>query len=235
MTSFARALAAYEAMRAHRRTHQEVLDGQFREIVLASVRRKYPRRKIADFQRAGKVDPDMVDAIRQALLDAGARAWWDSTLATEKELATAVELAADGHVPIRLPDGQWTKYTWIYGGAYRSSGDRYGRDAAEMQAEHVRYWGVRAEVRDGVAGLDVWAGTDRIGVEAIKRKPSMTLREQVRRCWARCSNPRVFNPFLPHGYEEKVGIDYQGRETRRGCCLALVVADPSVRKPATFF
>ena len=40
------------------------------------------------------------------------------------------------------------------------------------------------------------------------------LREQVRRSWARGVNPRVFNPFLPHGYEEQEGIDYFGRDLR---------------------
>ena len=55
---------------------------------------------------------------------------------------------------------------------------------------------------------------DAVDVEILRRCPPPPLREQVRRSWARGVNPRVFNPFLPHGYEEQVGIDYFGRDLR---------------------
>jgi hypothetical protein len=54
-----------------------------------------------------------------------------------------------------------------------------------------------------------------VDVEILKRSPSPPLREQVRLSWARGVNPRVFNPFLPHGYEEQVGIDYFGQPRAR--------------------
>lgn len=53
-----------------------------------------------------------------------------------------------------------------------------------------------------------------VDVEILKRSPPPPLREQVRLSWARGVNPRVYNPFLPHGYEEQVGIDYFGRDLR---------------------
>ena len=55
---------------------------------------------------------------------------------------------------------------------------------------------------------------DAVDAEILRRCPPPTLREQVRRSWARGVNPRVFNPFLPHGYEEQVGIDFFGRDLR---------------------
>jgi hypothetical protein len=36
--------------------------------------------------------------------------------------------------------------------------------------------------------------------------------EFMRRCWARAWNPRVLDPFLPAGLEDKLGLDYQGRD-----------------------
>ena len=44
------------------------------------------------------------------------------------------------------------------------------------------------------------------------RGPS--LREVVRLAWKRGANPRVYMPFLPHGYEQQEGIDFQGRDLR---------------------
>lgn len=61
----------------------------------------------------------------------------------------------------------------------------------------------------------VWAGTDHETAHAIRiLGPAVDLVEMVRRCWARQVNPRVYWPFLPHGFEEKHGIDWQGRMTR---------------------
>lgn len=37
------------------------------------------------------------------------------------------------------------------------------------------------------------------------------IEEFIRRCWARAWNPRVLDPFLPAGLEDKLGLDYQGR------------------------
>jgi len=53
----------------------------------------------------------------------------------------------------------------------------------------------------------------RRGPRGRGRRPGPTLREQVRLCWKRGVNPRVYSPFLPHGYEQSVGLDYFGGET----------------------
>lgn len=53
---------------------------------------------------------------------------------------------------------------------------------------------------------------DEIDMEILKRKPAMALRDWVKSCWSKGINPRVLNPWLPHGYEEKNGIDYYGRD-----------------------
>jgi len=50
--------------------------------------------------------------------------------------------------------------------------------------------------------------------EVVKRRYAFTLKERVRRCWKNGLNPRVFHPFLPHGYEEKNSLDYFGNEKK---------------------
>lgn len=50
----------------------------------------------------------------------------------------------------------------------------------------------------------------------LDRKPGMSLREWMKACWARGKNPRVYNPYLPPGLEEKLCIDYFGRDLVSG-------------------
>lgn len=49
-------------------------------------------------------------------------------------------------------------------------------------------------------------------IQLLNRKPTMSLREWLKACWKRGVNPRVLNPYLSHGLEEKLGIDYFGND-----------------------
>jgi hypothetical protein len=115
----------------------------------------------------------------------------------------------------------------VYSGTYNSQGYgamKYTEEAAERKADHIRLCGFKAEVRPegklyrdphyGVCSQSfaVWANVDRDGYEVLKRKPGLTLRDWVKACWKKGINPRVENPFLPPGIEEKLGIDYYGND-----------------------
>lgn len=47
------------------------------------------------------------------------------------------------------------------------------------------------------------------------RKEGLGLRDWIKACWGSGVNPRVMNPFLPHGLEEKLGVDYFGRDVKK--------------------
>lgn len=123
-----------------------------------------------------------------------------------------------------------------YTGSYSSQGpgaENYARNSAEASADVARFHGVEVEVRR-VEGPPYpsydWMGrpytyrsvhfevlaavAGEVDVEILRRLRGLPLREQVRLCWKRGVNPRVYNPFLPHGYEEKVGLDYFGGEVQ---------------------
>ncbi|HYE93376.1 MAG TPA: hypothetical protein VEA38_20255, partial [Terriglobales bacterium] len=108
------------------------------------------------------------------------------------------------------------------------SASRYAEGRAEMQADVARHYGIPVEVRrveepspiDKRAKLGRWEvhvglETD-LELEVLRRKPGPTLREWIRLCWKRQVNPRVFNPFLPVGLEERLGLDYYGNERPGG-------------------
>jgi hypothetical protein len=132
-------------------------------------------------------------------------------------------LAADA--AIELSD-EWMEIGRSSGSSYHTQGfgaNRYARNAAEAIADKARFHGVEAEVRE--TGRGRWAGVEladfsvvakvtRHGADVLEYRPEPDLRETVRLCWKRGTNPRVYYPFLPHGYEEKVGIDYFGNDLR---------------------
>ena len=109
---------------------------------------------------------------------------------------------------------------------YRSQGfgaSNYAEKSAESKADIARFHGFHAEVRpvgtehrtnDGCRyqNYGVFVNTTEIGWEMLIRRPGPTLKDWLKMCWKRGVNPRVFNPCLPHGLEEKFGIDYFGND-----------------------
>lgn len=120
----------------------------------------------------------------------------------------------------------WRLFACVSASSYRSQGygcDKYTRAAAQEYVAHAARYGVKAEVRDvalerrtettGLRHCEVWVLADSRDVELLRDKPDdVSLREWVRMCWKRGVNPRVYNPHLPHGYEEQHGLDFFGGE-----------------------
>jgi hypothetical protein len=136
------------------------------------------------------------------------------------------DLAHHAEVRPAGPEGYWyaleMRTSWDYS-TQGFSALQYAQGAVQLIADVARGLGFVDGV-DLVVLLvpyektEAWLAAvrveDAIDVEIVKRSPPPPLREQVRLSWARGVNPRVFNPFLPHGYEEQVGIDHFGRDLR---------------------
>lgn len=96
---------------------------------------------------------------------------------------------------------------------------KYAQDAAQAKLDAAKLFGVEGELRlDDTCSIngcsygtyEVWLQTTEVGLEILKRK-KISLAERVRQSWARGCQPRVNMPFLPHGYEQSVGLDFFGR------------------------
>lgn len=110
-------------------------------------------------------------------------------------------------------------------GDYHTQGfgaERYARAAAEQLMDKALSFGVKARVervvrpstviKSGLVSFQVTAMvSDSIDVEIIKNKQE-SLRDWLKNCWKRGVNPRVYNPWLPPGLEDKMGLDYFGNE-----------------------
>jgi len=66
--------------------------------------------------------------------------------------------------------------------------------------EHYKHFTVHAKVADPVAD------------SVIMDHKHLTVKDWLKATWGRGVNPRVFNPFLPHGLEEQLGVDYFGKD-----------------------
>lgn len=91
----------------------------------------------------------------------------------------------------------------------------YARNYGKTLQTRVEAAGIKSEIKEekgqhGGVDVTVFAFTDKIGVEIIKRK-AFPLAVTIRGYWQRGVNPRVDYPYLNHEYEEDIGIDYFGR------------------------
>ncbi len=150
----------------------------------------------------GRNTTALVEAIAESIPQAGSNptVWeyyhptlWQSTCQGSKYAQAAAQMDADRAILMGIPAvvvqiNQWSPDMSDYYTTFRKG------DMA------TPCWACVVDVEDPVVDL-----------ELLKHSPAPSLVEQVRLCWARGVNPRVYNPFLPHGFEEKHGISYTGK------------------------
>jgi len=151
----------------------------------------------------------------------------------ERERLDAFVLKTLPDIPVRPGDEEHT-LTTVWTQAFRTQGFgavRYTKAKAEMIAaeatdsvdveicafvEEIYPDKASGAPGDEPIGFEVKAKVqDRSDAEALFRGPRWTLREQVRQCWERGVNPRVYNPGIPHGFEESEGLDFYGKDLRK--------------------
>lgn len=112
-----------------------------------------------------------------------------------------------------------TSYSYYTQGFGASS---YARNEAERYADKARLYNLPVEIRsinedrdkNGISHSDfeVWVKTDSLTLEVLKRKSDVSIVEQVRLCWKRGVNPRVFWYWLSPNFEAENGLDFQGNK-----------------------
>lgn len=141
----------------------------------------------------------------------------------------AAHRAARGELLDRLKvrsHGPMREVARVWSTAYRTQTDAHGyargdaqRTADLLTAAGVSAWvgelqpylGQPARTADAVLVYVVNARCEEIDLQALRRRDTTTLVQEVASCWARGLNPRVYWPMLPHGFEARHGIGYDGR------------------------
>lgn len=166
---------------------------------------KFPRRKYT--QKVAESTFDLSEDM-QAFVEA-----W---VARRTETTSLLDRLAN-QVDIR-PSDEWVEVFISYCSTYATVGlgvSTYTRERARDFADTLQANGFDAKVehrhteKRRLLGFAVLAKIHPEDVPILKRKDlKVDLVEWVRGCWARGVNPRVYKPFLPHGFEEKHGISF---------------------------
>jgi hypothetical protein len=213
--------ALYEAWRrtcrrgySLQRRYQALVDQRLVEMI----RRVYPRRKIPQYPRS---DPRYSEAY-QELYAAALPRYKARAARTEARLKRLVRLL--NYRALRSPVVPIAEERLLYTCSscdHLSQGfgaAKYAHGDALTKVDAIETAGLTARIEDEDQGISyqihhhvyrVYGCLDAASLDQIARRP-VDLVERVRLCWKRGTNPRVSMPFLPHGFEEKHGLDFFG-------------------------
>jgi hypothetical protein len=130
-----------------------------------------------------------------------------------------------------LPSTTWTEVASVSQHTYGTQTQPcwYAHGAAELRALAYHQGGFEVEVREVTTRWDrlegpprrwrtyeVWAMIDELGAKVLEYRGGDHLegREWLQACHDRILNPRVYNPFLDWGEEDRLGV-------RQGGCVSL--------------
>jgi hypothetical protein len=234
-------LRAIEAHKPLGPALNDAFQAESNAALLAEFKRRHPKRKTPESWPFG-LDVEVAQEIG-APIRAVYEPRADAYKAKLKALEDLREGLAEQLVPLAGPAR--LLFDTVHESSYSTQGwgaGTYARNAAELRGDVARFHGLTVEVVPVSKVIEVGTpvpstsktvtnfGTrtytirhvevyvhvrDELDLTILKYAPGLSLRESVRLCWKRGANPRVFNPYLPHGYEESVGIDYQGRDLRK--------------------
>lgn len=146
----------------------------------------------------------------KALAESFVQEWLKVKDALDEELnrvAKLIEVKAGG-----------TEYLYksYYYGTYSSSdggSGKYAQCQAKLTLAELEPFKVEARIEEKARESLVWVKVaEALDAEILRRSAYLSMRDWVRLCWKFGCQPRVFNPYLPHDFEAKNGLDYFGNE-----------------------
>ncbi len=228
---FATALAQYKEMPSTFFTQKEMLNEEYRAAILQAALPfvKPKARAKLSFDKAYK-DLAAMDLLNETTEPFRLRA--EAIEKDYKERRDILKTALDALAPeaeIRKGDF-WVPFSQHFASTYSTQGmgaNSYAKAAAQLDTLIIKHFGIEVTVVEepgqtsqGHHGSFTYGDgyvvaclvESEVDVAIMKHRPAMSLRDWLKACWASGTNPRVLNPFIPEGLEEKLGIDYFGRD-----------------------
>lgn len=193
------------------------------EAQVKAAKAKFPRKRIDAYSKLSKLlDKDECDSIMKHRREEAEISYNDYA-----DEVKAIEYRLDDMAAKLKPRAGDTTATldsvWI--GSYRTQGwgaESYAKGSADRMALRASVCKIPVEVVKRFEDINgkskPWAFDvivsveDPIDVELIKRRPTLSIRDEIKFCLQHGLNIRVYNPFLPHGIEEKLGLDHFGND-----------------------
>lgn len=208
---------------AERKAERDDLQARFERRIVEAYREAFPKRKkrtsFADVSSTAD-GRELIERERLPFDEAAKKMLDEHDVARKAERDELIRLA-ELHEVVPCED----RYTIAhrastYSYSTQTAPGTYARGQAERHADAFRALDIPVEVvwtptgsYRGSGDYVVWAACDEDACVAVEMRP-FDLVEAVAASWRRGCNPRVAWPFLPHDFEAKHGIDYQGRITR---------------------
>ena len=198
----------------------EQLTAEFTAKVIEEARKAKPRKKIDTFSQAASVlGYECVDFMKVSYQQ------------TQDEVVTQCRKALEALEPLiqDLADKAEIKHSLVplcflevHESQYLSQGfgaKTYAEGHAKQAKMHVEFNGVQAEVvfeegasRGGSSFKCMAYVESDVDIEILRIRKTLPLKDWMKACWKMGTNPRVYQPMLPVGLEEKMGIDYFGND-----------------------
>ena len=223
-------LQEHEALTSERQSFMGLANTAYQAALVEAAKAALPKgskKKVKDVSAATKVLGEEAVSVLYKQHETDACIKMDQMKATIKALSDELDvLAVD--TPFSEPHETWVEFHQTWSDTYRSTcrGSHYAKAFCLVTEMKLKAKGFQTKVEQ----LAPEVGSHRVmgdvpgyrvlillnherELELAKRKPSgFTTRDWLKACWGVGANPRVFNPFLPHGLEEKWGLDYFGGE-----------------------
>lgn len=117
------------------------------------------------------------------------------------------------------PGTEWHMYIEVNSSSFhtQTASHTYARAAVEQYVPMVEEHGIEAQIRvnrweDGkdIADYQLWVRCEPLDWEIMTRRP-FSMKGWLEWCWSKAINPRVLQPGLPPGLEQKLGVEVNGR------------------------
>lgn len=200
-------------------------ESRFSKSLTVAFWKKYPRlkKKKIGYDGANTIDTLLYKEIRKPFQDKANKlqSQWNKYL---EELQDTVELL--GNNAVIIPDDIiWSKYKTVSSYMYSTQTNPayYAQQSARIQAEEIESLGLKTHIvyihipdpqhtswSVPNADYEIWVNATPETAACLEYKPKGDIVNYVAACWKKGINPRVMLPMLPHGFEEKHGINYYG-------------------------
>ena len=212
------------AVHAGHKEARDELVARYERRCVEAYREAYPKRKKrATFRDvASTADGRAVIEAERAPFDEAAKKMVDDQTRVTESIKRCVAMAAADHEIVDTAEKLYTighvASTYNYNTQTDARG--YARGEAERYGDIFRAKTLDVEIvfmppgeHRVSAEFVVWVSCDELTAQAIKLQ-GFDLVKAVRACCRRSINPRVYWPFLPHGFEESHGFDSFGRSLK---------------------
>ena len=197
----------------HKAYFNELVDWYY---TLPDAKHRKDREKAIEHARGAALKHDAGKAIDEKWREKAKAIHTEKRTRIEHLKALMEELAPQTDLTIERTPDAWTLYRWFYASSYNSTGspERYLDSSIETMKDHLRQYIPEEDmkVEDTPGGKNLLICYSGNGAEILKLRPHLELRTVVKNMMKRGTNPRVFYPMLPHGYEAKMGLDYFGND-----------------------